>query len=153
MKLSHLPIRLAAGAFFLNSGVSKLGMGEEQAAGMKQMGAAGVPLLDQVDDKTFAKALPIGEIAIGGALLVPFVPSFLAGAGLTAFSAGLVNMYLRTPGMTQEDGFRPTEQGIGLAKDVAFLGIGATLVLDSLFGRKRRAKSKRRSRAKDVAEA
>lgn len=136
MKLSHLPIRLAAGAFFLNSGVSKLGMGAEQAAGMRQMGAAGVPLLHKVDDETFAKALPAGEIAIGSALLLPFVPSWLAGLGLTAFGAGLVNMYLRTPGMTQDDGIRPTEQGIGLAKDIAFLGIGATLVLDSLFGRK-----------------
>lgn len=140
MKISHLPIRLAAGAFFLNSGISKLGMGEEQAAGMKQMGSAGVPLLEKVDDKTFAKALPIAEIGVGAALLVPFVPSFLAGAGLAAFSAGLVNMYLKTPGMTQEDGFRPTEQGIGLAKDITFLGIGATLVLDAIFGRRKKVK-------------
>lgn len=140
MKISHLPIRLAAGAFFLNSGISKLGMGEEQAAGMKQMGTAGVPLLEKVDDKTFAKALPIAEIGVGAALLVPFVPSFLAGAGLAAFSAGLVNMYLKTPGMTQEDGFRPTEQGIGLAKDITFLGIGATLVLDAIFGRRKKVK-------------
>lgn len=140
MKLSHLPIRLAAGAFFLNSGIAKLGMSPEQAAGMRQMGAAGVPMLEKIDDATFAKALPAGEIAVGGALLLPFVPSWLAGLSLTAFSAGLVNMYLRTPGMTQADGIRPTEQGIGLAKDVAFLGIGATLLLDSLFGRKGRAK-------------
>lgn len=135
MRLSHLPIRLAAGAFFLNSGIAKLGMGPEQAAGMRQMGAAGVPLLDKVDDATFAKALPAGEIAVGGALLLPFVPAWLAGLSLTAFSAGLVNMYLRTPGMTMEDGIRPTEQGIGLAKDVAFLGIGATLLLDGLSRR------------------
>lgn len=147
MKISHLPIRLAAGAFFLNSGVSKLGMGSEQAAGMRQMAAAGVPLLDKVDDQTFAKALPAGEIAVGGALLLPFVPSWLAGLGLTAFSTGLVNMYLRTPGMTQGDGIRPTEQGIGLAKDIAFLGIGATLVLDSVFGRKGRAKKRKAAAA------
>jgi hypothetical protein len=137
MKISHLPIRLTAGAFFLNSGLSKLGMSTEQAAGMKQMGAAGVPGLDKVDDATFAKALPAGEIALGAALLLPFIPSWLAGAGLTAFGGGLVNMYLNTPGMTKDDGFRPTQEGLGLAKDITFVGMGATLVLDSIFSRKR----------------
>ncbi len=136
MKLSHLPIRLAAGAFFLNAGLTKLGLEEEQAAGMKKMATAGVPPLEKLDDSTFAKALPAGEIAVGAALLLPFVPSWLAGLGLTAFSAGLVNMYLHTPGMTQEDGIRPTQEGTALAKDVAFLGIGATLVLDSVFSRR-----------------
>lgn len=148
MKLSHLPIRLAAGAFFLNSGLSKLGMSAEQAAGLKQMGSAGVPLLDKVDDKIFAKALPAGEMAIGTALLLPFVPSWLAGLGLTAFGGGLVNMYLHTPGMTKEDGFRPTKEGTGLAKDIAFLGIGATLVLDSLFSRRRVVKKVRADKIK-----
>lgn len=137
MKISHLPIRLAAGALFLNSGISKLGMPPEQAAGLKQMASAGVPALESVDDKTFAKALPAGEIALGAALLLPFVPSWLAGAGLTAFSAGLLNMYRNTPGMTLEDGIRPTQEGLPLAKDVAFLGIGATLVLDTVFSRRR----------------
>ncbi|SDB92581.1 hypothetical protein GA0111570_10941 [Raineyella antarctica] len=148
MKISHLPVRLAAGAFFLNSGISKLGMGEEQAAGLRQMGAAGLPLLDKLDDKTFAKALPAGEIALGAALLLPFVPSWLAGLGLTAFGSGLVNMYLHTPGMTQEDGIRPTQEGIGLAKDVAFAGIGATLVLDSIFSRRRVVKKVRADKIK-----
>ncbi len=145
MKISHLPIRLAAGAFFLNAGISKLGMPEEQAAGMRQMAAGGVPMLEKVDDKTFAKALPAAEIGIGSALLLPFVPSALAGAALTAFSAGLVTMYLKTPGMTQEHGIRPTEQGTAVAKDIAFLGIGATLVLDGLFGRRKPRKARKAS--------
>lgn len=146
MKLSHLPIRLAAGAFFLNAGISKLGMSAEQAAGMRAMGSAGVPLLEKVDDETFAKALPAGEIAVGASLLLPFIPSWLSGAALTAFSSGLVNMYLKTPGMTQEDGIRPTEQGTAVAKDIAFLGIGATLLLDSLLGG-RKKKNKKKARA------
>lgn len=148
MKISHLPIRLAAGALFLNSGISKLGMGADQAAGLKQMAVAGVPGLDNVDDATFAKALPAGEIAIGAALLLPFVPSWLAGAGLAAFSAGLVNMYRNTPGMTMDDGIRPTQEGLPLAKDVTLLGIGATLVLDSVFSRKRVVRTVRADKVK-----
>lgn len=148
MKISHLPIRLTAGAFFLNSGLSKLGMSEEQAAGLRQMGTAGVPYLEQMDDRTFAKALPASEIAVGAALLLPFVPSWLAGLALTAFGSGFVNMYLNTPGMTQEDGIRPTQEGMALAKDVTFVGIGATLVLDSIFGRRRVVKKVRADKIK-----
>lgn len=137
MKISHMPLRVLAGAFFLNSGINKVGMDEETAGGLKEMGAAGVPQLKEVDNATFAKLLPAGEIAIGAALLAPFVPSWLAGLALTGFSAGLVNMYLNTPGLTEEDGIRPTQEGIGLAKDAMFLGAGLTLVLDALLGRKR----------------
>jgi hypothetical protein len=39
-------------------------------------------------------------------------------------------MYLRTPGMTLEDGLRPSPQGTALAKDIWMLGIAAALVLD-----------------------
>ena len=80
--------------------------------------------------KDFAKLLSTAEIALGAALLAPFVPSRLVGLGLAGFSAGLVRMYLKTPGMTQEDGIRPTADGTGLAKDVWLLGIALGLVLD-----------------------
>ncbi len=39
-------------------------------------------------------------------------------------------MYLKTPGMTQDDGIRPTADGTGLAKDVWLLGIALGLILD-----------------------
>ena len=39
-------------------------------------------------------------------------------------------MYLKTPGMTLEDGIRPTPEGTGLAKDIWMLGIAAALILD-----------------------
>ena len=80
----------------------------------------------------FARFLSRGEIALGAALLVPFVPSALVGAALVGFSAGLVRLYLKTPGMTQPHSIRPTQEGIGLAKDVWLLGAGLTLLLDSL---------------------
>jgi len=50
------------------------------------------------------------------------VPGKVAGAGLTAFAAGLLGLYLRTPGM------RPTQQGTAIAKDVWLLGIGLGLL-------------------------
>jgi hypothetical protein len=42
----------------------------------------------------------------------------------------LVQLYLKTPGMRQSGSIRPTQEGIGLAKDVWLLGAGMTLVLD-----------------------
>ena len=44
-------------------------------------------------------------------------------------------MYARTPGMTKEDGIRPSQQGTALAKDVWMLGIGLGLTLGRLTDR------------------
>jgi hypothetical protein len=66
-------------------------------------------------------------------LLIPTVPAALAGVGLSAFSLGLLGLYLRTPGMRKEGSLAPTEQGLPLAKDVWLLGIGLSLVLDDVL--------------------
>ncbi|TNC16824.1 hypothetical protein FHE66_13490 [Georgenia sp. 311] len=137
MKLRHMPPRLAAGAFILSSGLDKRGLDEEQAAGLQEMGARAFPLLKDMSAKDFGKLLSTAEISLGVALLSPFVPSLAAGLGLTAFSSGLVRMYLRTPGATREDGIRPTPDGIAMSKDIWLVGIGLGLVLDSLGRRKR----------------
>lgn len=131
MKLSHIPLRLATGAFILNSGMGKMKLDTDSAAGMKQMAANALPQVEQLESDQFGKYLAYAETALGAALLAPFVPSRLAGLGLTAFSAGLVAMYLRTPGMTQEDGVRPSQEGTAIAKDVWMLGIGLSMVLDT----------------------
>ncbi|WP_406465833.1 hypothetical protein [Streptomyces sp. NBC_01622] len=60
------------------------------------------------------------------------VPAAVAGAALTAFSAGTLGLYLRTPGMRREGSLRPTEQGIPLAKDVWMLGIGISLIIEGV---------------------
>jgi hypothetical protein len=73
-----------------------------------------------------------GEIALGAALLLPIVPTALAGAGLTAFSAGLLGLYLKTPGMHEPGSLAPTQQGTPIAKDVWMLGIGIGLMVDAL---------------------
>lgn len=128
--LSHIPLRLTTGAFILNSGLGKRGLDADSAAGMQQMAQNAVPQVEQIESEKFGKWLSYAEIGLGAALLTPFVPSRLVGLGLAAFSGGLVAMYLKTPGMTQEDGVRPTQDGTAVAKDVWMLGIALALILD-----------------------
>jgi hypothetical protein len=134
-KARRLPARLAAGAFILNAGLGKWSADEQAAARLHGMAAGTYPLLAKVRPKDFARLLSAGEIALGSALLLPVVPAGVAGAGLAAFSAGLLGMYLRTPGMTRPDGVRPSQQGTPLAKDVWMLDIGRGLVDDALTDR------------------
>ncbi len=120
------------GAFVLNSGLSKLQALDQMAEPTHGMAKTAYPFLGSLDARTFTQYLGRTEVSIGAALLVPFVPSLLAGAALTAFSAGLTGLYLRLPGMRQEGGIRPTQEGIALAKDTWLVGAGASLVLDEL---------------------
>jgi hypothetical protein len=64
--------------------------------------------------------------------LLPVVPTAVAGAGLAAFSAGMLGLYLRTPGMRQDGSLRPTQQGTAIAKDVWMLGIAAGFIVDEV---------------------
>ncbi|MET8277722.1 hypothetical protein [Micromonospora sp. NPDC005174] len=138
MKLAHLPLRATIGAYFLDSGLGKRNLEGEAAQAMHGMAVAAVPQLGQLDPPRFAKLLSYSEIALGAALLAPFVPTPLVGLGLTAFGAGLVQLYLKTPGMRRPGGVRPTQQGAGLAKDVWLVGAGLTLVLEGLTHGRRR---------------
>lgn len=100
------------------------------------------PFLGELKPNEFSKLLGYGEIGLGAALLLPTVPSAIAGGALAAFGAGLVGMYLKTPGMTQDDGIRPTKDGTSLAKDVWLVGAGLTLAMQSfLSGTKHAAQS------------
>ncbi len=130
MKLSHIPLRLVTGAYILNSGLNKRGLDAESAAGLQQMAANAFPQVEDIEPVKFGKLLSNAEICVGLTLLIPFIPSRLAGLVLGAFSGGMVRMYLKTPGMTEEDGIRPSAAGTGLAKDVWMAGIAASLVLD-----------------------
>lgn len=130
MNISHIPLRVAAGAFILNSGLGKRGLPVEAAAGMQDMASNAIPQVKKVDPTLFGKALSAGEIALGAALLSPFVSSRVAGAALTGFGGSLVTMYLNTPGMTAEGSkFRPSQEGTGIAKDIWLVGAGLTLLL------------------------
>lgn len=136
MNLSHAPLRLATGAFILNSGLGKRGLPAEAAAGMQGMAANGLPFVTKVGPETFGRALSAGEIALGAALIAPVVPSTVAGAALAAFGGGLVQMYLNTPGLTEEGSVRPTQDGIAIAKDIWLVGAGLTLVASGLAARR-----------------
>lgn len=143
VKLSHLPPRLATGAFMVNSGWSKLGADRETAEGLHAMAVGTYPSLRKLDPERFTRLLAVGEMTLGAALLVPVVPTGLAGAGLTGFSAAMLGLYLHTPGMRHEGSLRPTQQGMPIAKDVWLLGIGVGFVIDdvtsricALFGRR-----------------
>ena len=135
MQARHLPPRVAAGAFILNSGIGKLHADEETAAQLHGFAAGAYPFLARVKPADFVRLLAAGEITLGAALLLPVVPAAVAGAGLTAFSGGLLGLYARTPGMRKEGSPFPTQQGIPLAKDAWMMGIGLGLVIDDLTDR------------------
>jgi hypothetical protein len=135
-RLSHLPPRLITGAYIVNTGASKLGAGEETAKRLHGMATAAYPFLGKLDAQQFARLLGASEITLGASLLLPIVPTALAGLGLAGFSAGLLGMYLRIPGMREKGSLRPTAQGTVLAKDAWLLGIGLSFVLDAILSRR-----------------
>lgn len=132
MRIGHIPLRVATGAFILNSGLGKRNLPAENAEALQGMAGQAFPFVEKWRPTTFGTALSTAEIAIGAALLVPIVPSFLAGAALTAFGGGMMAMYWKTPGMHEDGSPKPTQDGTALAKDVWLLGGGLTLMLDGL---------------------
>jgi hypothetical protein len=148
MRLSHLPLRLTTGAFVLNSGLGKRGLEGQAAEGMHAMAANAIPQVRNMNPTTFGQTLSTAEIALGSALLLPFVSPVVAGAALTGFGAGLVQLYLKTPGMRQEGSLAPSQEGTALAKDVWLLGAGLALLLDGLTDEARGAAKSARKKAK-----
>jgi uncharacterized membrane protein YphA (DoxX/SURF4 family) len=137
VKAWHLPLRIATGAFILNSGIGKLSGNEEAAVQMHGFAAGTYPFLNKLKPKVFLRLLGTSEILLGSALLLPIVPAAVAGAGLMTFSAGLLGLYARTPGMRREHSPFPTEQGTALAKDAWMASIGLALMIDGLTDRAR----------------
>ncbi|HEY0216826.1 MAG TPA: hypothetical protein VGC57_10585 [Cellulomonas sp.] len=152
MKLRHLPLRLGAGAYILSSGIDKLSADEEAAAGYHGMAAGAYPFLKDIDPKTFTRALAASEVALGTVLLVPVLPRAVVATGFTAFSAGLVGLYLRTPALHRgESDPRPSPQGVGIAKDVIMLGAAASYLIDALGSSAKKAGRKASKKAKKKA--
>jgi hypothetical protein len=134
-KAWHLPVRLATGAYILNSGLSKRNADKETAEQLHGFAVTAFPQFEETPPDQFVKMLSAGEIAVGGALLSPFVPTGVAGLALSGFAGLLGRLYWRAPGTHEEGSLRPTPQGVPLAKDSWMLGIGAALVLDALADR------------------
>lgn len=133
--ISNAALRLVSGAFILNSGIGKLNLPVEHASGLQESAQRAIPQVGQLTAEQFGKYLSYSEIALGTAVLAPFVPTRLAGLGLAAFSGGLLATYLKTPGMTHPGSIRPTPAGTAMAKDFWLAGIAVALI----FHRKKRS--------------
>jgi hypothetical protein len=137
-KLWHVPVRLATGAIILDQGLLKLGADEDTAKWLHGQAAHAFPQVEDMDPREFVQLLSAAEISLGAALLgIGFVPSSLAGLGLSIFGGSLTRLYLKAPGTRREGSIAPSQQGVGLAKDSWMLAIGTALVLDALFGGRR----------------
>lgn len=127
-RLAAGALRVPTGLFILNSGVGKIGADEGTAEFLHGMAVTGIPALKDVDKETFAKFVAYSETGIGAALLAPFVSNRLAGAALATFGAGLLTMYFSNDAMTEDDGIRPSQEGLPLSKDSWLVSIGAALM-------------------------
>jgi uncharacterized membrane protein YphA (DoxX/SURF4 family) len=136
-KARTFPIRLATGTFILSSGLDKRVADEDTATHLHDLTVGTYPVARAVSPRTFTKYLAAGEIALGTALLLPVVPTAVAGVGLATFAVGLLGLYARTPGMRRPGSLRPTQQGIPVAQDIWILGAGIGLVVDALTDRAR----------------
>jgi hypothetical protein len=130
LKLSSIPPRAVTGGYILHSGLEKWKGDEETAARTHGFAKGAYPFLTSIPPKSFLKLLAAGEVGLGAALLAPFVPDRLVGVALTGFSAALIGLYARTPGMRKAGSVWPSPQGIGLSKDVWMLGIGLGLTVN-----------------------
>jgi len=152
MNLTHAPLRVATGAFIVNSGLTKLSADAETAKGLHGFASTAYPQFSQMDPAQFTKMLGGGELLLGAALLTPKVPSAVAGVALAGFGVGLLGLYARVPGMRREGSIRPTEQGVPIAKDAWLFGTGATLALQGFFNGARRAGRKAAKKVGNAAE-
>ncbi len=100
------------------------------------MAAGAIPPIKKIPAPQFLKALAVAEIGLGAALLLPIVPTRLAGLGLTTFAGSLLTMYARTPSLHKPGSIWPSQQGIGVSKDVWMAGIGLSFLIDSNKGKK-----------------
>src|SRR5215218_10685985 len=127
MKLSHLPVRTATGAFILNSGLSKRNLEGQVAEQMHGWASASIPALGQLKPEVFVRLLSGTEVGAwdGTAGAGRSVGPGRRGSGRVLRRAA--DAVSEDPGDAAGGSLRPTEPGNGLAKDVWLLGTGLTL--------------------------
>ena len=151
-KMRRAPLRIATGAFILNAGIGKLG-GDDDTPRPCTAWPRALSRSWRRCRRSRSSSARRGEVALGGALLLPIVPAGLAGLGLTGFAGGLLGMWWRTPGMHAEGSPRPTQQGTAVAKDVWMLGIGTSLVIDAALTESKITGEQSRADAKATIKA
>ena len=144
MRVSHVPLRAATGAFIFNEGLGKRSIDPKGTDGL----VASIPQLASAGPGTVGRAVAGTELALGGLLLAPFVPPVVAGAALTAFSAGLLRSRWRSVDRDDEPGKEKT-----IAKDLWMLGTGLALVVDGVTDGTRRTAKRTSKAAKRAVEA
>jgi hypothetical protein len=144
MRVSHVPLRAATGAFIFNEGLGKRSVDRKGTDGL----VASIPQLASAGPGTVSKAVAGTEIALGGLLLAPFVPPLVAGVALTAFSAGVLRSRWRSIDREDEPGKEKT-----VAKDLWMLGTGLALVVDGVTDGTRRTAKRTSKAAKRAVEA
>jgi hypothetical protein len=87
---------VTTGAYVLHAGLDKWKADEGHAAAIHGIATGAYPMLKRIPADRFVRLLAASEIAVGSALLIPFVPGWIAGAALTGFAGALVTMYGRT---------------------------------------------------------
>jgi hypothetical protein len=137
MRASNVPLRLFPGLYILNAGLTKVQEANDRAEQLHAFAKGAFPQVRSMPPERFVRILGTAEMALGGALLAPFVPARLAGLVLTGFAGGLMWLYWKTPGMHEEGSPRPTQQGTAIAKDSWILGIGLALLLSGSHGSRR----------------
>ena len=140
-RVSNQPIRMAAGAFFLNAGIEKWSADEDRATGLHKAASSAFPFFEKIPATQFAKGLAAAEIGIGSALVLPLFSDRQAGLVLTPFAAGLMWMYAQNESMHKPESLRPSGAGTALAKDIWLVGIGLTLLASG----RRRSKTRRQA--------
>ncbi|MDR7328767.1 hypothetical protein [Corynebacterium guangdongense] len=145
-------LRIIPGLFIANSGIGKIGMPAEMSTGIQEAAASGIPALKNLPAEKFGTYLGYAETALGAALLAPVVPNWVAGAGLTAFGSGLLTMYFSNPENTEEDGIRPSYEGISLAKDSWLVAMGVALLADGLADKSAKEAKKEAKQAQKEAK-
>jgi len=73
VKARHLPSRVAAGVFILNSGIGKLSADEATAAQLHGFATGAYPFLGKLKATDFLRLLAVSEIALGSLLLAYLV--------------------------------------------------------------------------------
>ena len=142
-KVWHIPLRVATGAYILNSGLQKRATDEETAKHLHGFATTAYPEFEDTPPEKFASMLSTGEIAVGTLLLTPIIPTPVAGLALTTFAGLLGRLYLKAPGLREEGSLQPTQQGAAVAKDVWMLAIGTALTIDGLTDRRRKRRKAR----------
>jgi hypothetical protein len=82
----------------MDRGLAKRHAPEDRAEGLHGMATTALPPRSSIEAKDFVALPSAWEMGLGGALLAPFVPTWVGGLGLVAFSSGLPRLYLKDPG-------------------------------------------------------